>query len=375
MDLPESASPQVCVLIPSYKEEIGVLRQTIVSAALADFSSRRVVVLIDDPPSKQPDEQAALQRTREMVLDLRERFAVAVKWLRGEQSAFSLRNSGNCDPVFERDRIANLYDDVGHWIRGLGDQCHIREASANDHTDRFFAHSVIAAAADSHVARAALLRVGTFDSNTLAEEYRRLVGCLDIDISSFERKQYANLSHAPNKAMNLNSYIALIGKNWRIRETERGRDLERCHASDADLVVPEAKYLLTLDADSLVRPNYLTTLVRIMENDSSIAVAQTPYSAVPGSRNRLERAAGAQTDVQYLVHQGFTAFNATFWVGANALLRLAALRDIQTYPYLFKTALSSKTQDRLSISCDEVGGFTITRNGWPTARRPPTSDH
>ena len=31
------------------------------------------------------------------------------------------------------------------------------------------------------------------------------------EVTSFERKRYANLSHAPNKAMNLNSYIALIG--------------------------------------------------------------------------------------------------------------------------------------------------------------------
>ena len=31
-------------------------------------------------------------------------------------------------------------------------------------------------------------------------------------LSSFERKQYDNFSHEPNKAMNLNSYIGVIGK-------------------------------------------------------------------------------------------------------------------------------------------------------------------
>ena len=34
--------------------------------------------------------------------------------------------------------------------------------------------------------------------------------------------------------------------------------------------------------------------------------------------------------MQYLIHQGFTACGATFWVGANALLRKAALDDIVT---------------------------------------------
>jgi hypothetical protein len=36
----------------------------------------------------------------------------------------------------------------------------------------------------------------------------------DVSITSFERKRFANLSHEPNKAMNLNTYIALLGKRY-----------------------------------------------------------------------------------------------------------------------------------------------------------------
>jgi len=362
-------NPDVCVLIPSYKEEIGVLRQTIVSAALAEFQRRRIVVLIDDPPSQRRDEAAALQRTREMVLDLQRRFAAAVKWLREEESAFALRSSGDCDPFAETRRIADLSDDVAHWIRALGDTCHAREAAANDHTDRFFSDSVIAASADAHASRAAMLRAGTLDLRFLAQEYRRLVGLLDVNISSFERKQYANLSHAPNKAMNLNSYIGLMGKHFRITVGENGSQLEECDCSEADPVVPETKYLLTLDADSVVRPSYVMTLVDIMEREPSIAVAQTPYSAVPGSCNRLERAAGAQTDVQYLVHQGFTAFNATFWVGANALLRLAALRDIETKAHEHGKVVPVFIQDRTVIE-DTGSTIDLVRRGWRLHNHP-----
>src|SRR5256712_10179029 len=42
----------------------------------------------------------------------------------------------------------------------------------------------------------------------------------------------------------------------------------------------------------------------------------------------LERIAGATTDIQYFIHQGFTSYGATFWVGANALVRKPALDDI-----------------------------------------------
>ncbi len=62
-----------------------------------------------------------------------------------------------------------------------------------------------------------------------------------------------------------------------------------------------------------------------MQADPSIAISQTTYSAYPNPPSRLERVAGATTDIQYLVHQGFTAYNATFWVGANAVLRHSAL--------------------------------------------------
>jgi hypothetical protein len=40
----------------------------------------------------------------------------------------------------------------------------------------------------------------------------------DVALTSFERKRFANLSHEPNKAMNLNTYIGLLGKRYRERE-------------------------------------------------------------------------------------------------------------------------------------------------------------
>ena len=44
--------------------------------------------------------------------------------------------------------------------------------------------------------------------------YRRLVWTFSVRVSSFERKKYVSLSHEPNKAMNLNSYIGLMGGTY-----------------------------------------------------------------------------------------------------------------------------------------------------------------
>ena len=72
------------------------------------------------------------------------------------------------------------------------------------------------------------------------------------------------------------------------------------------IVIPDADYLLTLDADSVLLPEYCLRLVYLLEQPENfrLAVAQTPYSAFPGSSTRMERLAGATTDLQHIVHQG-----------------------------------------------------------------------
>ena len=42
--------------------------------------------------------------------------------------------------------------------------------------------------------------------------YTQLAARFEVEFDVFERKQYCNLSHEPNKAMNLNSFLGLMGK-------------------------------------------------------------------------------------------------------------------------------------------------------------------
>jgi hypothetical protein len=60
-------APSLAVLVPSYKEEERVVRQTLLSAALIEYPTRRVVLLIDDPPNpKSPEDAEQLERTRRL---------------------------------------------------------------------------------------------------------------------------------------------------------------------------------------------------------------------------------------------------------------------------------------------------------------------
>ena len=111
------------------------------------------------------------------------------------------------------------------WLTDLADGTEIV-----DHTDAFFADHVVRRLAADFAVTGAAVRAAAADGVVLPrarliELYRRLAWTFRADMSSFERKQYVSLSHEANKAMNLNSYIGLMGGSYRDVETVAGRVL------------------------------------------------------------------------------------------------------------------------------------------------------
>jgi cellulose synthase (UDP-forming) len=329
----ESEAPPLTLLIPSYNEDERVIRQALLSAALQEYPNRRVVFLIDDQPEPRDVEAArTLHAARSLSAELSERLAGPASRFHAESGAFAQRRAqGGLDLDQETQRVAALYAEAAAWL-----EAEAAEAPEHDHTDRYFIQLVLLEPARRHRRRMAALETSVrhgrpLDPAELQRAHRRLAALFDVAITSFERKRYVNLSHEPNKAMNLNCYIGLMGGWYREVQRADGTHLERAAPDVADLIVPDATYLVTLDADSLLASDYALRLLHLMEqpDNARVAVAQTPYSAVPGPEGDLERIAGATTDIQYIIHQGLTCYDAAFWVGANACLRKAALDDLR----------------------------------------------
>jgi hypothetical protein len=171
--------------------------------------------------------------------------------------------------------------------------------------------------------------------------------------------------------MNLNSYIGLVGQRLRERRAADGLHLEPAGTAEAALEVPDTDYFITLDADSLLVPDYASRLIHLMEQPghARTAVAQTPYSAIPGAPSALERIAGATTDIQYIIHQGFTGYGATYWVGANALLRKTALADIAVTETERGFPVTRFIQDRTVIE-DTESSVDLVDRGWQLHNYP-----
>ncbi len=323
----------LAILIPSYREEVKVVRQTLMSAALTEYPGRRIVLLIDDPPNpSEPEHARALAATRRLAREIDAMLRAQAEGFAVEHRKFELRrSSGPIQVAAEGCRLAHLYREAARWL-----EAHAMTTEICNHYDATFVERILREPARAHLERAREIEHLSQGANPLlktdavAREYRRLAALFAAPIKCFERKRFVNLSHAPNKAMNLNSYLALIGRNFREVIGPGGLSLEECARDDAQLRVADAEYVITLDADSLLLHDYALRLTHVMDQPEAAryGVVESPFTAVPGSPGLLERMAGAQTDVQWIGSQGSTYYNASFWVGANALLRRSALEDI-----------------------------------------------
>ncbi|WP_010139475.1 glycosyltransferase family 2 protein [Oceanicola sp. S124] len=306
-----SDAPSVTVLIPSYQESRRVVIETVLSAALARYRNKRIVVLVDDSPGN----DTALAETMGAIAEVQD-------WL---AEGRRIRDAALAAPATSAP-WGPAYGALADWLDGIARKLADEGDASFAHVDSFVVSRVVEDLARRFRGEARrLLRTSACDP----QRENDLMACLLTGgIESFQRKRFANLSHGPNKAMNLNAYLGLMGSDWDVETRDDGQYLVPATTSSAELTIPQTDYVLTLDADSVIMADYMLTLVGELEDRPDAAVAQTPYLTFPGGPSPVERIAGATTDIQYLIHQGSSHYDAAYWVGANAVIRTRALQDI-----------------------------------------------
>ncbi len=366
----------ITVLVPSYAEEPHVVRATLWSAALQEFPHLRVVLLLDDPPF--PTDLVLVRRleqSRALTAQIQASLVEPSLRSRNALDTFDTQLSAG---VPARDLLPWLIDEyeaAAQWLELMAST-----ESLDDHVDEFFVDLVLMGLARELrltllALDAAQVQGGTPPAERMRELHLRLTRIFDVRLDTFERKTFASLSHESNKAMNLNAYISLMGGCWRKDATAAGTVLR--HAEEANvpepgcMTVPDSKYLLTLDADSLLLRDYCLRLAYVLDapGNERIAVTQTPYSSFRGAPTRIERVAGATTDIQHLLHQGMTYYGATFWVGANAVIRKRALEDIMVMENVGGFDIKTYIQDRTVIE-DTESSVDLGTHGWTLFNYP-----
>ncbi|WP_431712152.1 glycosyltransferase family 2 protein [Glutamicibacter uratoxydans] len=373
-------SEGMTVLVPSYAEEPSVVRATLWSAALQEFPNLRVVLLLDDHPNpSDPQTLTKLNATRALGADIAQALSEPADYNRAALESFLADVAREQAPEVLLDRLRVSYRWSAEWLESLA-----QAEEVTDHVEEFFVDSVLMG-----LARELRLTLLALDAAAAQHQYPdllrmeelhlRLVRIFEAEMDYFERKRYASLSQEANKAMNLNSYISVMGKDWLPEQRGDALILQPYDTTDLApedvpedvLRVPDSAYILTLDADSLLLRDYCLRLVYFLESEenSQVAVVQTPYSSFRGAPTRIERVAGATTDIQHILHQGMTHYDATFWVGANAVIRKRALQDIEQISTVGGYQIHTYVQDRTVIE-DTESSIDLGVYGWTLANYP-----
>nr|WP_082510018.1 glycosyltransferase family 2 protein [Leifsonia sp. Leaf325] len=367
----------ITVLVPSYAEEPHVVRATLLSAALQEYPSIKVVLLLDDPPfPKQPSVLSRLEETRALADDIsamlaepRERFAAALASFEAQIGSGALDDDL---AIAHAHALAEHYAFAAQWLTNAGEQ-----ETVDDHVDLFFVEQVLGGLADELLLTGRAIATSVEEEAVLSADrigqlYRRLAWTFDADLDVFERKRFASTSHEANKAMNLNAYIGLMGGQYTLAETPNGPALLPAAAGEPfDVSFADSDFLLTLDADSILLRDYCLRLVYFLQqpDNARVAVTQTPYSSFRGAATRIERLAAATTDIQHVLHQGMSHFGATFWVGANAVIRKAAIEDIVETEFVGGFEVKRYIQDRTVIE-DTESSVDLGTHGWSLVNYP-----
>lgn len=369
----QESTTDITVLVPSYAEETAVIRKTLLSAALQEFPHKRVVLLIDDKPNPTAKDVAKrLNATRGLAEEIMKLFAEPQTKLERAYKNFEQKTSKN--GMASKNAVAELVTQYKWTVNFLESMA--KEEKITDHVDIFFAEQVLRGLAkDLDLTRKAL--ESSLENNAdltndrVSELYRRLTWIFNAKVTYFERKKYVSLSHEANKAMNINSYIGLMGGTYQTMQTPDGPALVPTTPENADVVIPDSELILNLDADSILLPEYCLRLAYYLQEPGNerVAVVQTPYSSFRGAPSRIERLAAATTDIQHILQQGLTQYGATFWVGANAIIRKAALNDIVEKEWVGGFEIKRYVQDRTVIE-DTESTIDLAIHGWSLYNYP-----
>lgn len=361
---------RVTVLVPSYREDPALVRMTLVSAALQAVPEQRVVLLVDDPPDPPTtQDRELLEAARGLPGEVQRALDEPARWFADRARRMRLGGDLTLRPAAAARDVAALHDEAARWMQQVS-----RELVAHDHVEEFFRREVVERLATQHWAVADELRWRARQDPPgharLERELAHLVARFTVEMAHFERKAVANLSHEPNKAMNLNSHLQLMGRTFRVEPGPDGVRLEP-DAEHGTFRVPDADVVVTLDADSILLPGYAEQLLHVMTRPGNerVGLVQTPYSSFPGAPDAIERVAGATTDVMCMTHQGSSQYDAAYWVGANAMLRMDALRDIAETTVEDGVEVTRFIRDRTLVE-DTESTIDLVRAGWGLVNHP-----
>ncbi|MBN1410873.1 MAG: glycosyltransferase [Spirochaetales bacterium] len=308
-------TPDVLVLIPVCREEPLLIKRILFCHLLQYYRSIKVVMLLDRNVTGNENEVYLKVAFNEFKDDVREQ--------RGVIEGLLDQYSGDSE-----DRAAFLLQAIERIIQWINKkEAELKADEADYPFDSFLYESVFDEITGYWKELSGKLEKASADweSGTDMEEIRRRVkNFFSISMELFARHDYKNLNHELTKSANLESYRWLINKKF-IEEPDcqtGGKLIKVIGDSPVRFV-----YIAVLDADVIVKPDYLVKKVLFLEKpeNSIYGLIQSPYIVPEAESTRIARAAGVHNDWFYPYSLGLNSCGSVFWLGYNGLFRAELL--------------------------------------------------
>ena len=382
-------NPTLTVIVPSYREEPRVVRQTLLSAALQEYPGIRVALLIDDPPD--PAYAASGEAHLSPHVRCRRRSTRSCAGPRtlfeGALNAFESK-AGSALTVPPRGAPAPSPRRTRRRSRGSGRRPTARRSSTTRTRSSWTRSSdgwPTTSPPTPEALRQAARDGAELSVTRVRQLYRRLAWIFRRG-GHLVRAQDLRLPLARSRTRRRTSTAtsASWAARYRVRDTAAGKILPAASPAAARPRHPRPRLRAHARRRQHAAAGVLPAARRL-----HVAARERPdrgradaVLGVRGASTRLERIAGGTTDVQHIVHQGMTRFGATSWVGASAVLRKTragrhrrrgAARRLHRSAATSRTARSPRTASRPSICACAAGSCTTTQSGSATAPRRRTS--
>ena len=320
----ENKSP-LLVLIPSYREPIHIIAKSILTSLLQFHPNHKVVLLIDDPIEFSLTSVETVKKINALVDNARSHLRLETE-------------------IFEKfDILLEFISVLDSWVKGIDEnldhhgfydcmedlKVYFRVLKNNRQT-----------LGNSPIEPLILSKI----DNQLTMLFDQFLGA---ELRYFRRKLYPTiLTQEKSKAANLNCFSSCL-KEKKLWETT-GLELQLSGNRHWD---PEIEYLGTLDADTVVSPDWAHHLTLKLKANSDIDLAQSLYAYGGNPRTFVERYAKLDNAFGNLLFYGLSIRDAAQWIGTNGIF---------SYP---KLSRHEKFVDDITVNEDMATTFRLWENG------------
>lgn len=358
-------TPGSLILVPAYKEEVELLRRSLLSHMLQKYTNKGIVLLLGN--EYYTDDDNTLKNTREAKVIVKN---LNLEFQNKQDEVEELLRTPDRELLSS---LKKIYCDISQWLSEKAEE--ISSSDIKYPTDNYLVEECLLKLKDFYTQRCNTIE--TLNSSELKTEAEYCRKIFSVQINVFMRTKYPNLEQEKTKAGNLTAYLPFINR----AQLEKSGD-----EPDKMILIPgeennKFKYISIFDCDTIPKPGYLLRKIIYLEKDCNkeIGLIQSPYIVPDPEPSKTGSASGVHSFWFLPISIGLTSYGSSFWLGFNSCWRFDTLKqipdfmaetiieDVEVSLKVLETGykiVTSPEQQCITYSPTDLKGVRIQRTRW-----------